>query len=75
MKKTSIYLEPEIDIALSRLASASGKTKAEVIRASLKRAVSEEPRVRISAIGVGKGPGNVADNVDKQLEESKFGSA
>lgn len=74
MKKTSVYLEPELDVALSRLASTRGKSKAEIIRAALKRAVSDEPRVRISAIGVGGGPGNVADNVDKHLEESDFGT-
>jgi hypothetical protein len=32
MKKTSIYIEPDLDVALSRRAPAEGTTKAELIR-------------------------------------------
>lgn len=73
VKKTSLYLEPELDHALARLAEARGVSKAEVIRRTLERAVSEVPRVRISAIGVGEGPGDVADDVDRHLRDSGFG--
>ncbi len=75
MKKTSLYLEPELDRALARLAEARGVSKAEVIRRSLERAVADVPRVRISAIGVGEGPGDVADDVDRHLRDTGFGRA
>ena len=71
MKKTSIYLEPELDRALARLAAARGTTKAETIRQVLAAAVAGAPRPRITAIGVGEGPGDVADNVDRYL--ARFG--
>lgn len=73
MKKTSIYLEPELDLALKRRAALVGVTKAELIRATLRRAVARTPQPRIQAIGVGEGPGDVADNVDRYLLETGFG--
>ena len=73
MKKTSVYLEPELDRALARLAGARGITKAELIRRSLAAAVATESRPRITAIGLFEGPGDVADNVDRYLEEWGFG--
>ncbi|HEY3184456.1 MAG TPA: CopG family transcriptional regulator [Gaiellaceae bacterium] len=69
MKKTSIYLEPELDRALARLARERGITKAEAIRRALADAVSATRRPRITAIGVGEGgPGDVSENVDRYLE-------
>ena len=67
MKKTSIYLEPELDLALARRARAFGVTKAALIRETLRRSVAGTKQPRITAIGVGEGPGDVADNVDRYL--------
>ena len=75
MKKTTIYLEPELDRAMSRLAAKQGVTKAEAIRAALRQAGSQVDRPRIRAIGVGRGPGDVADNVDRDLGVTGFGSS
>lgn len=69
VKKTSIYLEPEHDRTLARRAEREGITKAELIRLTLRRALTEEPRPRITAIGIIEGPGDVADNVDRYLAE------
>jgi predicted transcriptional regulator len=74
-KKTSIYLDPDVDRALARLAEAQGITKAEAIRRAVANAVDSAPRVRISAIGVGEGPGDVSENVDLHLRETGFGQA
>ncbi len=73
MKKTSLYLEPEVDRGLDRLAKAEGISKAEVIRRVLAEAVRRVERPRISAIGVGAGPGDVSDDVDRHLRETGFG--
>jgi ribbon-helix-helix CopG family protein len=69
MKKTSIYLDAELDYGLNRLAKAQGLTKAEAIRQVLRRAVQEYPPPRITAIGVMEGPGDLSENLDKYLEE------
>jgi predicted transcriptional regulator len=68
MKKTTVYLGADLDRALVRLAGQQRTSKAEVIRAALRKAVADVERPRITAIGVGGGPGDVADNVDKYLE-------
>lgn len=73
MKKTSLYLEPELDMALSRLAAQQRVSKAEAIRRALRHAVGAAPRPRVQAIGVGEGPGDVADDVDLHLGETRFG--
>ena len=73
MKKTSVYLEPELDRALSRRAAAEGVTKAELIRRTLSQALEHATTPRISAIGVAEGPGDVADDVDRHLAETALG--
>lgn len=73
MKKTTIYLEPELDHALGRLAAKRRISKAEVIRAALRDAATRVERPRITAIGLAHGPGDVADNVDRHLAETNFG--
>ncbi|MBA3330221.1 MAG: ribbon-helix-helix protein, CopG family [Actinobacteria bacterium] len=74
MKKTSLYLEPELDRALARRAAEAGITKAEAIRRALAQFVSDSSCPRIAAIGVGAGPGDVADDVDRHLAETHFGA-
>lgn len=73
VKKTTLYLEPELDRALDRLAAQDGVSKAEAIRAALREATRRVERPRITAIGVAHGPGDVADDVDRHLRESGFG--
>jgi hypothetical protein len=75
VKKTSIYLEPELDLALARLAEREGVTKAEAIRRALRSTVGNAPRPRITAIAVGNGPGDVAGDVDRHLAETGFGDS
>jgi hypothetical protein len=74
VKKTTLYLEPDLDRAIGRLAAKKGITKAEAIRAALREATGRIGRPRISAIGVAHGPGDVADDVDRHLAETGFGS-
>jgi hypothetical protein len=74
VRKTSIYLDPDLDLALARVAAREGVTKAEVIRRALAQAVAEAPRPRVRAIGVGEGPGDVADDVDRHLSQTDFGA-
>jgi hypothetical protein len=73
VKKTTLYLEPDLDQALARMASERGVTKAEVIRVALREAAGRSVQPRIRAIGVGRGPGDVAGDVDRHLRETGFG--
>src|SRR4051794_7211264 len=52
VKKTSIYLEPELDEALARRAADEGLTKAEFIRRTLAGAVQRPRRSRPTAVGL-----------------------
>ncbi len=74
LKKTTVYLEPELDRAVERLAIRQGISKAEVIRRALREATRDLEPPRIEAIGVGRGPGDVADDVDRHLTETGFGT-
>ena len=69
MKKTSLYLEPEVDHALARIARERGITKADLIRRVLADAVKPVPRPKFSAIGIMEGPGDLSTNTDKYLAE------
>jgi hypothetical protein len=69
MKKTSLYLDPQVDRDLARIAEAEGKSKAQVIREALAaRATEAPPQPKIEAIGIFKGPGDLSQNVDRYLE-------
>ncbi len=73
VKKTSIYLDEELDRALSRRAAEEGVKKAELIRRVLTAAVGR-PR-RPSAVGFDNddAPVDLSANVDRYLAETGFG--
>jgi len=75
MKKTSIYIEPDVDIALSRRAAEEGTTKAEVIRRALREAAAGSLRVKPGARGVFAGPADLAEHADQHLAASSFGES
>jgi plasmid stability protein len=73
VKKTSIYLDPEVDSALRRRAVAQGTTKAALIRDALAEAAAPARRPTPRACGVFDGPGDLARNADRYLAETGFG--
>jgi len=75
MKKTSIYIEEEVDVALSRRAAAEGTTKAELIRTALHQAAAESIGVRPRGRGVFAGPVDLAENADEHLASAGFGES
>lgn len=73
MKKTSLYLDPDLDEALARRAADEGLTKAELIRRTLAGAMQRPKRPK-PTIGVFRSTdGGVARNIDKALRDSGFG--
>ena len=74
LKKTSIYLDEDLDHGLARKAAEEGITKAELIRRSLEGVVHKPKRPKPKAIGIiSGGPTDVSRNVDKYLRETGFG--
>jgi Ribbon-helix-helix protein, copG family len=73
MRKTSIYIEPDVDIALSRRAAREGTTKAEVVRKALRAAARGSLRVKPRARGVFAGPEDLAEHSDEHLARSSLG--
>ncbi len=73
VKKTSVYLEPELDEALARRAADEGLTKAEFIRRTLAGAVQRPRRARLSVGIVRSGRSDVSTDVDRHLAETGFG--
>lgn len=74
MKKTSLYLDPELDERLARRAEDEGLSKAEFIRRGLERLVSPSTRPRPQGAGIIKGgPGDWAANDERYLSETGFG--
>ncbi len=73
MKKISLYLEPDVDSGLARLAAGRSITKAELIRRTLSEAVATEDRPRPSASGVFSGPADLGRDADRYLADSGFG--
>ncbi len=73
-RKTTIYLDRDLDGDLDRLARDRSVSKAELIRIAVRRLVEGYRRPVVTAIGVGRGPGDVASDVDRHLRETKFGS-
>ncbi len=73
MKKTSVYLDPELDRALDALAVERGVSKAETIRAALREAVREVRQPRFEAVGIFEGPGDLAERLDDYLADTGFG--
>jgi hypothetical protein len=73
MRKTSIYIETDVDVALSRRAAREGTTKAEVVRGALRAAARGSMGVKPRARGVFAGPEDLAENADEHLAKSGFG--
>ncbi len=75
MKKTSVYLEEQLDEALALRAAEEGVTKAEFIRRTLSGAVGRPSRPVSKAIGiVDSGAGDHAERTDRLLSDAGFGS-
>lgn len=75
VKKTSIYIDPAVDFALTRRALRERTTKANLIRQALEAATLEAPKVRPRGRGVFSGPSDLGEKSEEYLKESGFGEA
>ena len=51
MTKTTVYLEPDVVMALRQMAAAEGRPQAELIRDALKEFTGRRKRVEIPGVG------------------------
>ncbi|HEX3579922.1 MAG TPA: CopG family transcriptional regulator [Thermoanaerobaculia bacterium] len=70
MRKTTIYLPDELKKRVEKVARASGKSEADVIRDAINDAtmVARAPVPRIPLTNAGLGDPTIAENVDALLE-------
>ncbi|WP_320668934.1 ribbon-helix-helix protein, CopG family [Patulibacter defluvii] len=73
MKKTSIYIEDQLDEALALRAAEEGITKAEFIRRTLSGAVRPKRQLPRSIGAFSSGRGDLSSRVDEFLAETGFG--
>lgn len=74
MKKTSLYIDEEVDRALAVRAAEQGVTKAELIRTALGDIASRPGRVKPRAVALVKdGKPSIARDLDAYLAETGFG--
>lgn len=74
VKKTSIYLDDELDRALALRAAEEGITKAELIRRSLAGVVMRPARPKPSVGILRSGRGDLARRDEQILDETGFGA-
>jgi hypothetical protein len=74
MKRTTIYLDPELELQLKAEARRLGLPMAEVIRDALRRRVAEVTPSRSPHAGAFvSGHTDTADRIDELLRETGFG--
>ena len=79
MRRTQIYLEPDLSGALDRMARERGTSRADLIRRAARRFVEQEesggedPILGLIAISRG-GPGKVSEEHDRFLAEHSLKS-
>lgn len=76
MKRTTIYLEPELEVLLKLEVLRQGRPMAEIVREAVHAYVTREPpRVPPGAGAFASGRPDTAENVDQALAESGFAGA
>ncbi len=75
VKKSSIYIESDVDVALARRAAAEGTTKAALIRRALREVAGSSLRTKPRARAAFDGPADLSARVDEELADSGFGES
>jgi hypothetical protein len=68
MHKTTVYLDEELHRTLRRLADATGRTQAQIIREAVVAYTGKGRRRRPRSIGMGHGGPDLSDRADALLE-------
>lgn len=75
MKRTTIYLDPELEVLLKLEMLRQKRPMAEIVREAVQAYVAREPRKAPPGAGTfASGRRNTADRVDESLAETGFGA-
>lgn len=75
MKRTTIYLEPDLEVLLKLEMQREGRPMAEIVRDALRAYVTRQPRPAPPGAGAfASGRIDTADRTDDVLRETGFGS-
>ena len=75
MKRTTIYLEPELEVLLKLEMLRQGRPMAEIVREAVHAYVTREPRrVPPGAGGFASGSTDTAERAEQVLADTGFGS-
>lgn len=75
MKRTTIYLDPDLEARLKLEAARQNRAMAEIIRDAIREKLDAGQRVRSNYGGAfASGRNDVADRAEELLSESRFGS-
>ena len=69
VRKTSLYIDDDVDRALAAKAKRERISKAALIRRALEREAGRRPFVKPTRFGVFDGPADLAANSDKYLAD------
>lgn len=76
MKRTTIYLEPELEILLKIEMQRAGRPMAEIVREAVRAYVTREPRQAPPGAGeFASGQKDTAERADAVLRETGFGTS
>jgi hypothetical protein len=76
MKRTTIYLDPELEILLKLEMLRQKRPMAELVREAVQAYVTREPtRLPPGAGEYGSGRGDTADRAEQLLDETGYGAA
>ena len=76
MRRTTIYLEPELEVLLKTEMLRQNRPMAEIVRDAVRAYVTREPRkVPPGAGAFASGRADTAERVDTVLQETGFGAA
>ncbi len=74
MKRTTIYLEADLELPLKREARRQKRPMADLVRDAIRRYLGESPRPRPPGAGAfSSGGSRTASDVDAALTETGFG--
>ncbi|MGQ0573110.1 MAG: ribbon-helix-helix protein, CopG family [Pseudonocardia sp.] len=76
MRRTTVYLDPELEVRLKAEARRLGQPVAQLIREALRARLDDAPRSRSPHAGrFSSGRQDTASRVDEALRETGFGAA
>jgi hypothetical protein len=74
MRRTTIYLEPDLEVLLKLEMVRQNRPMAEIVREAVSQYLSREPAAPPGAGAFGSGRADTAEDVDEALTTSGFGA-